>query len=168
MSDPQPGTVVGFAGSAAPTGWLICDGTSYATATYPNLFAAVGYTYGGSGANFQVPDLRGRVVMGVSGSHALASTGGEETHTLVTGEMPAHDHGNTGIQSANHTHTQTIAHGTSGGYGLVDSGTASSSGFVPPTAGESADHTHATSSAGGGGAHNNLQPYLALNHIIKT
>jgi microcystin-dependent protein len=53
------GAVQLFAMSTAPAGWLICDGTSYLTATYPALFAAIAYTYGGSGANFNVPDYRG-------------------------------------------------------------------------------------------------------------
>jgi microcystin-dependent protein len=54
-----PGAIQDFAMNMAPSGWLVCDGTSYATSAKPNLFAAIGYTWGGSGANFNVPDFRG-------------------------------------------------------------------------------------------------------------
>lgn len=162
------GTVMWQASSTVPPGWLLADGTAYAASAYPALFATVGHAYGGSGSTFNVPDLRGRLGMGTSGSHALGSAGGAETVTLDTTTLPAHDHGATGIESVNHTHTSTIARGTSGGPGLRDSGTADSSGFVPPTAGVSNDHVHPTAAAGGGGAHNNLQPFMALTPIIKA
>ena len=54
------GAMIDFAGTSAPAGWLMCDGKSLPTATYPALFAAIGYSFGGSGANFNVPDYRGR------------------------------------------------------------------------------------------------------------
>jgi microcystin-dependent protein len=54
--------------SAAPSGFLECDGSSLATASYPSLFAILGYTYGGSGANFNIPDLRGEFPRGWSHS----------------------------------------------------------------------------------------------------
>lgn len=58
------GMVMPFARNAAPAGWLPCNGASVTTAAYPNLFASIGYTYGGTGANFNVPDLRGMFVRG--------------------------------------------------------------------------------------------------------
>jgi microcystin-dependent protein len=58
------GTIIQFAAWAPPNGYLRCDGTSYATATYPNLFGVIGYIYGGSGANFNVPDCVGKTMMG--------------------------------------------------------------------------------------------------------
>ncbi len=58
------GQVAAFAMSASPTGWLVCDGASYPVATYPSLHAAIGYSYGGSGANFNIPDLRGEFIRG--------------------------------------------------------------------------------------------------------
>jgi hypothetical protein len=63
-----PGTMIQFAGNTPPSGYLACDGQSYAVASYPNLHAAIGYTYGGSGPNFNVPDCRGLVMVG-SGQH---------------------------------------------------------------------------------------------------
>jgi microcystin-dependent protein len=63
-----PGTMIQFAGNTPPNGYLVCDGQSYAVASYPNLHAAIGYTYGGSGPNFNVPDCRGLVMVG-AGQH---------------------------------------------------------------------------------------------------
>lgn len=58
------GSLFNFGGSAAPTGYLLCYGQSVATVTYPALFTAIGYTFGGAGANFTIPDLRGRIMRG--------------------------------------------------------------------------------------------------------
>lgn len=58
------GIVVPFAGQVAPVGWLLCDGKNYNTAEYPNLFQVIGYTYGGSGSTFKVPDFRGKTFWG--------------------------------------------------------------------------------------------------------
>ena len=128
------GVIYPYAGANLPTGWIWCDGTSYGTATYSNLFTALGYAYGGSGANFNVPDLRGRVGAGkdnmggtaanrltstgagIAGT-ALNATGGTETVTLASTQsgLPAHtvnaDGGHThtvGTQSANHSHGITV------------------------------------------------------------
>lgn len=144
------GAVCPFAGASAPPGWLLCDGAAYPTASYPLLFLAIGYTYGGSGATFNVPDLRGRVALGVSGSHALASSGGEETHTLSTAEMPIHRHGVSGDTGSRFIVTaapSTLFITTAGAIEVT---------FVP------------MDDVGGSAAHNNMQPYLALNTIIKT
>lgn len=83
-----------FAGSTAPEGYLLCDGSAVSRADYATLFGVIGTTYGaGDGSTtFNVPDLSGRVVIGVSGTHALASTGGSETVTLSESELPAHTH----------------------------------------------------------------------------
>ena len=94
------GTLLDFAGATPPTGYLLCDGSSYSTTTYSGLFSTISYTWGGSGVNFNVPDLRGRTTIGAgSGTgltfRALATYSGEETHVLVSGETPlaAHSHG---------------------------------------------------------------------------
>jgi len=54
------GTLIDYAGTVEPSGWMLCDGRQLATAAHPTLFAAIGYSYGGSGANFNIPDFRGR------------------------------------------------------------------------------------------------------------
>lgn len=93
MSEPA-GIVMPFAGSVAPDGWLLCDGSAVSRTDYVDLFTAIGITYGnGDGSStFNIPDLTGRVVIGVSGSHALGSTGGEASHVLTESELPAHAH----------------------------------------------------------------------------
>ena len=58
------GTVFWYTSSSTPSGYLSCNGASVSTSTYANLFAAIGYTYGGSGGSFNVPDLRGEFVRG--------------------------------------------------------------------------------------------------------
>lgn len=76
------GAVVDFAGSAPPAGYLLCNGQSVTTATYPNLFAVIGYTYGGSGPNFNVPYFTGRVSLGATNAapYTLGSMGGQLGH----------------------------------------------------------------------------------------
>jgi len=93
MAEPA-GIVMPFAGSVAPEGYLLCDGSAVSRTDYATLFEVIGTTYGaGDGSTtFNVPDLSGRVVIGVSGTHALASTGGSETVTLSASELPAHSH----------------------------------------------------------------------------
>jgi microcystin-dependent protein len=68
-----PGMVSPYAGSSAPTGWLLCDGSSVSTTTYASLFAVVAYTYGGSGATFKLPDLRARTPIGIGAVTKIAT-----------------------------------------------------------------------------------------------
>jgi len=105
--DPLPaGRVEAYAGTTIPDGWLLCDGSSLNVTDFPELFAAIAYTWGGSGSTFNLPDLQNRVIVGAGDDFALADTGGEETHTLVTGEIPAHSHVATGtsVVDLGHTH----------------------------------------------------------------
>lgn len=98
------GSVYLFAGSTAPQGFLLCDGSAVSRDTYATLYAVIGDTYGaGDGSTtFNLPDLTGRVVLGTSSTYTLASTGGEETHALTTSEMPSHAHT---IPAHGHSHT---------------------------------------------------------------
>jgi microcystin-dependent protein len=83
-----------FAGTTAPQGWMLCDGSAVSRTTYAALFAVIGTTYGeGDGeTTFNIPNLAGRVVIGSSQSHALGTTGGSETVTLTADQLPAHTH----------------------------------------------------------------------------
>lgn len=105
-----------WAGSGAPAGWLEADGSSVPVATYPALFNVIGYTYGGAGANFSLPDWRGIVGAGAGlgtalpglTNHLLGAFFGEEAHSLTSGENGTHTHvqdAHTHVQDA-HTHVQ--------------------------------------------------------------
>ena len=99
--------------ATAPTGWLLCDGTSYSTTTYANLHSVIGYTFGGSGANFNVPNLKGKVVVGIDGTQVEFDTRGE------TGGAMTHQHAasNSGNTSVSHNHTIPALSGTAAGAG---------------------------------------------------
>lgn len=153
----EPGDLKATALPAAPTGWLLCDGSAISRITYAELFAAISTTYGaGNGTStFNIPDLRARVPIGVDGEagrlaseDALGKSGGASTHTLSTAEIPAHSH------AASLT---TLP--TTGGSSAI---AASSGGGLPPT-----ERAVGVSNAGGGGAHNNMQPYQVVNWMIK-
>jgi microcystin-dependent protein len=182
------GVVVPFAGSTSPAGWQLCYGQAISRTTYAGLFATVGTTYGsGDGSTtFNVPDLRGRVVAGeddMGGTAAsrltaggsgitgttLGASGGTETHTLTSAQMPSH------------THTQD-AHGheifsTAGlNLGSSEGGTPDFVRSIFTRTGADSNSTKWTAdqrvatnqNTGGGGAHQNTQPTIILNYIIKA
>ena len=157
------GAITQYGGAAAPTGWLLCDGTEYAEASYAALFTAISTTYntGGETADyFRVPDFKGRVAAGVDSSagrittdNTIGASSGEEDHTLTEGQLAAHTHT---------IKTYTKDNDTGGVAGYAPSGTNQSS----PTGAEySGDSVQST---GSGTAFNILQPYLVVQYIIKT
>ncbi len=147
-------------------GWLKCDGRSLSRATYASLFAVIGTSFGSAnGSSFNLPDCRGRV-LGTLGqgsgltNRALGASVGAETHTLTTGEMPSHSHT---INDPGHTHSYVNNVG--------DQNT--DNAFASETAADQVDYNQTTgsastgitvNSAGGGGAHNNMQPTLFIAH----
>ena len=182
-----PGTVVSYISSTSPTGWLLCDGTTYLKAAYTVLASVLGTTFGGDATHFVVPDLRGRSVIGQGAgtsltTRTLGQSGGSETHTLSLSEIPSHTHTGTTDSAGSHTHTHN-ANGGNDGTGLVqdtNTNTANSTdassnefnlyqlpiGLSLDSAG-SHTHTFTTASSGTGGSHNNMHPYVVLNYIIK-
>lgn len=144
------GVMMEFAGATQPAQWLFCNGQSLLRADYPTLFAAIGITYGAADSSrFNVPDKRGRVSVGRDAGQTefdrLGEKGGAKTHTLSVNEMPAHRH--------NQSHAA---------YGGSQYGTQAAGGL----GGVNQNYQY-TSASGSSQAHNNLQPYIALNHIIK-
>ena len=129
--------------SAHPRG-LICDGASYDTTTYASLFAEIGYAFGGSGSNFNVPDLRDTVAVGIPAGGAMADALGANSQdlshshakgSLATDGAGGHDHavsGNTG-NAGSHDHGVSLSTDSAGahGHGLTAAGTDSA-----------ADHSH--------------------------
>ena len=169
------GTVLVTARSSAPTGYLLCDGASVRRDTHSDLFSAISTTYGtGDGSStFNVPDLRGRVVAGkddMGGSSAnrltdqtgglngdtLGDTGGSETHTLTTAQLASHTHG-AGTLKADGGGDLTSANLT----GAQIRSDFNSTNAIIDVSGD-------TGSAGSGSAHNNVQPTIILNYMIKT
>ena len=164
-----------YAGAAAPTGFVLCDGTSYATSLYPDLFNVINYDYGGSGANFNVPDLMGRTAIGAGTgtgltARTIADKVGAETHQLTTAELAAHSHNATGLE---------IKVGQEGKGSLPTSqasgnyiGEVPGSNFYRENTDSLVLNTGAmtgnTASAGSGAAHNNMQPSLTINYIIAV
>lgn len=152
-----PGMIFPFGGTVAPAGYLACDGTSYATANYPELFAQIGYYFGGSGGNFNVPNLVNRVAVGSSGDYAIGDVGGEKEHTLTSTEMPSHSHSDIG-----HTHTIPTVVGLPAQAGVGFSANQTIP-LVPSNTGIGFANLTNT---GGDGAHNNMQPFQAALYII--
>lgn len=178
------GTVESFAGSSAPTGWLLCHGQSLnATANpqYADLWGVLGTTYGGSGITaFNLPDLRGRSVAGkddMGGSAAnritnaasgitgttLGANGGAQTHTMTTTEMPSHSHTQ---NSHNHNFAYISRWVPGNAFGVaMNNLEAQLSGGDGTFASNSTTPTN--QNTGGGSAHQNMPPTIILNYIIK-
>jgi microcystin-dependent protein len=175
LSGVPVGTILSFAGTSAPEGFLICDGGVISKNDYADLYAVIGDTYGSAEgyftlewvdsnndeimdpdemveipSYFNIPDLRGRVTVGVDSEGVnlqnaeIGSSGGEETHILTIDEIPSHNH-----------NYQTFGSSTRGmvsNYGSYSNNMTSSA---------------STSFSGGDQPHNNMQPYLVTNYIIK-
>jgi microcystin-dependent protein len=92
------GTIIDFGGQNAPSGYLVCNGTSVLVSNYPELFNAIGYTWGGSGLSFNLPDFRRRTSVGSGGTETtilssyVGATGGSENTILQKENIPSHTH----------------------------------------------------------------------------
>lgn len=181
-SSVLPGTLIAYAGLTAPSGYLLCYGQSLSTTTYANLFGVIGYTYGGSGGSFNVPDLRSNCIiapdnMGGTPAGRIASTYvGQEFGVgyvaLDISTMPYHNHGDSGhshgINDPGHNHGGVLVPG--GGFGLSappyvpgQSGNTSTAGTGISVQTNYANITY----TGGGAPHINIQPTIVVNWAIK-
>ena len=165
MNEVSPvGAVLPYAGSTAPTGWLLCYGQvldATSNTDYQGLFNIIGNVFGGSdNTDFEVPDMRGNMPLGKDNmggvsrdrvTNAAADTvgdeEGEETHQLTIGEL------------ATHAHTRPIPNNNYADSGSGSGGTASANlGYAVKSD---------TGSVGSDTAHNNMTPYITLNYIIR-
>ena len=161
---PNPvGSLQAYAGASAPTGWLMCDGSSYSTSVYPELFSVLGYTYGGSSGNFNVPDLRGRMPIG-AGNDGTAANNATRTRGGKGGDtrMPQHNHG---VTDPGHGHlgdyfTPNALGGGGGAPAQAFSGTAYNVAR--------ANTTGISVNNAGSGSGENMPPFLVTNYIIKA
>jgi microcystin-dependent protein len=159
MSTPFIGEIRLFGFNFAPKGWAFCQGQLLPINQNQALFSILGTTYGGNGqTTFALPDLRGRTAIhfGTGAglpSFTLGQTGGEENHTLLSGEMPSHLHTASGSESAGDSASPSGNYWATGNqmYASTSDNIMSAS---------------AIGLSGGSQAHNNLQPYLGLNCSI--
>ncbi len=142
----------------APKGWAFCNGQFLPINQNQALFALLGTTYGGNGqTTFALPDLRGHVPVGAGQaaggtSYPLGASGGEETVKLTTGQLPGHAHAVHASNAAATTKNPTTAFPAGGGAYAAQRNVRMNAGMIGRT--------------GRGEAHENRQPYLALNYII--
>ena len=181
------GTVIAYASSTIPSGFLKCDGSYYSTVTYKKLFDVIGYTYGGtstSTAGFKVPNIMARTIIGSGGTvftsvtNNIGSTGGTNYITLTNNELPTHNHTGTTSSTGAHSHTgstrlkvnglATTLGGTT--YNVYTNNTTTTTDpIIYSTNTTSGTHSHdiTTEYTGLGNPFSNVQPFITLNYIIK-
>ena len=165
MADQFVGEIRMFCGNFPPVGWAFCNGAVLPISQNTALFSLLGTNYGGNGtSNFALPNLQGAFPIHAGSSAGpgltprnVGETGGSESVTLTSGQLPAHGHGLEAVSAAT-------------------TGTPGSSVSLAPTSNGSALYRAPDvylntapadmGASGGGGAHNNLPPYLAVNFII--
>ncbi len=159
------GSIAMFAGSSTGSGinWLICNGSSVSTTTYAALFAVIGYSFGGSGTSFSLPNLQGRFPIGASSSYTLAATGGEAAHVLTTAELPAHSHT---ITDKAHSHAVNNVMAPTGGGHTATGGAGQN--ITNITTQPASTGITGTNTTGSGAGHNNLPPYVVVSFIIRA
>ena len=161
MANQYLGEIRMFAGNFAPAGWALCNGQLLSLSANTALFSILGTTYGGNGTStFALPNLQGRVAIHAGtgfSTYVLGQQGGTENVTLITNQIPVHNHG-VNCNTSGGTQASPAS-----GYPAVEStGTsldyaAASNGTMNPAM---------IGNAGGGQPHTNIQPYLTVNFII--
>ena len=158
------GTILPFSGGTLPTGYLFCDGSAISRTAYAGLFNVIGTSFGaGDGSTtFNLPNLKGKVPVGLDSSDTdfdtIGETGGEKTHILTQSELP--DYNLKGLRWSNSGGPITLDSGSyTPGYNL-------SYGYSGVN--QSQINNIIMNSGGSNTPHNNLQPYMVVNYIIKA
>ncbi|NML07436.1 tail fiber protein [Sphingomonas sp. G-3-2-10] len=177
MSEPFIAEIRAFGFNFAPRGWMMCNGQLLAIAQNTALFSLLGTTYGGNGqTNFALPDLRGRSMISAGGGqgpglspYSLGEQIGTETVTLISTEMPAHNHtANAAIDTTGNANMVTVP---TAGVQLTRYAPASGIGAAwntPPITNPVLLNPQMVQPAGGGQPHSNQQPYLTLIYCIAV
>ena len=160
MGEPYVGEIRMFAGNFAPAGWMFCEGQLLPISENETLFNLIGTTYGGDGQEtFALPDLRGRLPMHMGNGFILAETGGSESVTLTTNQIPAHTHPLLCAASGG-----TPNSNPQGGYWAPSDINMYSTGAANVQMGNPAITAAPT---GGSQPHDNFMPYLCIDFIIS-
>lgn len=173
MSDPYVGEIkmVAFNFEPVDYDWLPCNGQLVPISSYTALFSLLGTTYGGDGmSTFGIPNLNGRMPVGAGSTYTLGATGGAATHTLTTGELPAHAHTATATttlkgnsSAANSSTPEGTTPASTGRTNIYQTG----AGNVDQAA-DAAATSVTVAQTGSGQAHNNMPPYQAVKFIIAA
>jgi microcystin-dependent protein len=158
MATPYISEIRHFPWNWAPKNWALCDGRLLPISQNQALFALLGTTYGGNGIqNFALPDLRSRAAIHFNMSFSLGEMGGVENATLLTGNLPIHNHGFEGSNaSGNKFDPGDLLLATNGG----------NHNFYGPVTNLQPLNPTSVALVGGNQPHNNMQPYLVLNYCI--
>jgi microcystin-dependent protein len=155
--------------------WIECKGQSVTKAAYPELYEVIKYTYGGSGNNFTIPDLRGRVVMGKTAASPLGTTGGSKDVTLTEFQVPPHFHIGTYGRGVRHSDKNDDLWKAICGFDEVNVPNNTIDYSVNDVnfsvTGRSGAFNYSCGAENGSGgtcsAHTNVQPYITLLFLIK-
>jgi microcystin-dependent protein len=170
MSEPFIGQIVLFPYNFAPRGWAFCNGQLLSIAQNTALFSLLGTTYGGDGrTTFALPDLRGRVPISAGqgpglSDYSLGETGGAEDVTLITSEMPSHNHtAQVQLKGSNANASTDLPSGAVLARSARGNIYAAAASLVDMSSSSAASTIGA---AGGSQPHENRQPFLTLNYCI--
>ena len=146
----------------APKGWAFCNGQFLPINQNQALFSLLGTTFGGNGqTTFALPDFRSRIPIHMGDGFTMGQAGGEEYHTLIMGEMTAHNHFvNASTAQADTTFIETAQPASKNLFGTV------AGGIYGGVAALTTLSPDSVTNVGGSQPHDNHQPYLVLNFVI--
>ena len=163
MGNPYIGEIRIFAGSYAPVNWAFCNGQSLSINDYDTLYNLIGTTYGGDGQSFfKLPDLRGRIPVSAGqglSNYILGQTGGVETVTLVTSQLPVHTHPPGALSTAGNADAPAN--------NVVAWAQAAGNSRYSTDAATGTMNAGIIGAAGGSQPHDNMLPYQCINYIIS-